>query len=61
MRRLAELVADVVKHPGDIVFDPHPPDGKPRKLLESRIRSLGWNPKNDLPVGVETPYRWFVE
>jgi len=35
-------------------------DGTPRKLLDvSRLKSLGWQAKTPLPVGLENAYSWF--
>ena len=60
IRELCEIVRDVVRYNGRIVFDSSMPDGTPRKLLDvSRIRSLGWQPKTPLKEGIEQSYRWY--
>ncbi|MFM7747136.1 MAG: GDP-L-fucose synthase, partial [Bacteroidota bacterium] len=42
--------------------DPTKPDGTPRKLMDSsRIRSLGWAPRNDLPEGIALAYQDFLD
>ncbi len=60
IRELAETVADVVGHDGDVEWDATKPDGTPRKLLDvSRITRLGWAPRVDLRDGIETTYAWY--
>jgi len=62
IRKLAEIVAEVVGFSGEIVQDTSRPDGTPRKLLDvSRLNSLGWEPRIPLREGIETTYRWFIE
>lgn len=59
---LAKLIAEAVGFSGRIVFDPSKPDGTPRKLMNvSRLRNLGWNAKIDLPTGIASTYRWYLE
>lgn len=62
IRKLAEIVAEVVGFSGEIVQDISRPDGTPRKLLDvSRLNSLGWEPRIPLREGIERTYRWFIE
>jgi GDP-L-fucose synthase len=62
IRELAELIRDVVGFKGQIRFDPSRPDGTPRKLLDvSRVHSLGWRARTQLPDGVASAYRWYIE
>ncbi len=59
---LAQLVARTVGYEGGLTFDHSRPDGTPRKLLDvSRLTRLGWSPTIDLPSGLESTYRWYVE
>jgi GDP-L-fucose synthase len=59
---LARAIADVVGYSGDIQFDLSKLDGTPRKLMDSsRLRSLGWKPRIDLPSGLADTYLDFVE
>lgn len=59
---LAALVAQVVGYEGPVAWDASKPDGAPRKLLDtSRIRSTGWRPSTDLPIGILKTYEWFLE
>jgi GDP-L-fucose synthase len=57
---LAELINDVTGYSGGIKFDPSKPDGTPKKLLDvSRLKSLGWEAKTSLDVGVLNMYEWY--
>jgi len=59
---LAALVRDVVYPGAALDFDASKPDGAPRKLLDvSRIHRLGWRHRVDLPDGIRSTYRWFLE
>lgn len=61
IRELAETVRDVVYPSALLTFDPHKPDGMPRKLLDvSRLHALGWRHRISLREGLEQTYRWFV-
>jgi GDP-L-fucose synthase len=58
---LAQLICDVVGFKGRIVTDPTKPDGTPRKLMDaSKLISMGWRPRHDLPSGLKHAYDWFV-
>ncbi|MEL6556319.1 MAG: GDP-L-fucose synthase [Cyanobacteria bacterium J06621_11] len=62
IKELALIVKSVVGYEGDIQFDTSKPNGTPRKLLDvSKLTSLGWQAKTDLPTGIEATYGWFVE
>ena len=59
---LSILIKEVIKYPGDLVFDKSMPDGNPRKLIDSsKINNLGWNPQVDLNEGLKLSYDWFLE
>lgn len=61
IRELAELVKEVTRYAGRLVFDPAKPDGTPRKLMDnSRIRATGWAPRITLREGVARTYRDFL-
>jgi GDP-L-fucose synthase len=58
---LAELIKDVVKYEGELIFDTSKPDGMPFKALDSSaIRELGWTPCWNLRRGLEQTYRWMM-
>ncbi len=59
---LAAIVAQVTSFKGEIKYDISKPDGTPQKLLDvSRIHSLGWEHKIELPEGVAMSYKWYLE
>ena len=61
IRKLAELIKDVVGYGGDIVYDTTKPDGTPQKLLDvSRLHKLGWKAKISLRDGIKQAYEWYV-
>lgn len=61
IRELAEWIADVVGYEGEIVTDPSQPDGTPIKRTDtSLLRSLGWQAKIPLRVGIEQTYRSYI-
>ncbi|MAV79612.1 MAG: GDP-fucose synthetase [Flavobacteriaceae bacterium] len=54
IKRLSEIIADLVGFKGEIAWDKDKPDGTPRKILDnSKIRALGWAPKIDLYTGLK--------
>ena len=62
IRNLADLVMKSVEFDGRITWDSSMPNGTPRKILDSsKIMSLGWSPKINLPDGIDQTYQWFVE
>jgi len=61
IRKLAEIIAEVVGFTGDIVWDNSKPDGIKRKLLDvSRLEKLGWKAHTTLPAGLKMTYQWFL-
>ena len=59
---IAQAVADTVGFTGAIEWDTSKPDGTPQKLLDvSRMTGLGWQAQIDLPGGLASTYRWFLE
>lgn len=62
IRKLAELVRNIVGYEGKIVFDISKPDGTPRKLLDvSRLNGLGWRFRIGLKEGIASTYQWFLQ
>jgi GDP-L-fucose synthase len=61
IRRLAEMVRDVVYPEAELTFDTTKPDGTPRKVLDvSKIKALGWSPTIELADGIRSTYEWFL-
>jgi len=61
IRELAGRVRGMVGFDGEIRWDASKPDGTPRKLLDvSRMKSMGWEPKISLDVGLRAVYQDFL-
>lgn len=62
IKELAEMVRDVVKYEGVLVFDADKPDGTPRKLMDvGRLKSIGWSARIELKKGISDTYDWFLQ
>lgn len=62
IQQLAQIVKDVVRFNGRIVFDSSKPDGTPRKLLDiSKITGLGWHAKTSLHKGIAEVYAGYLK
>jgi GDP-L-fucose synthase len=62
IKKLINLLCEVIEYNGDIIYDTSKPDGTPRKLLDvSRLHSLGWKEKIPLRQGIEQTYSWYKE
>ncbi len=62
IRKLAELIQEIVGHTGDIHWDDSKPDGTPRKLMDvSRMKAEGWEYSIELRDGIRATYEWFLE
>ena len=62
IREAAELIAEVVGFPGELVFDLSQPDGMPRKLLDSsRLQALGWRAKTSFREGLAMAYADYLK
>ncbi len=58
---LAEIIRRTVGFNGDIQWDASKPDGTMRKLCDvSKLHSLGWHHKVELPDGVARLYDWYL-
>jgi len=57
----AQIVAEVVGFPGELIFDTSKPDGTQRKLMSGdKLRSLGWAPRHSLRQMIDDAYRYFL-
>ena len=62
IKNLSNLIKEIVGFKGELNFDSSKPDGNPRKLLDSsKLFNLGWKPKIDLNIGLDTTYKWYLE
>ncbi|WP_375444126.1 GDP-L-fucose synthase family protein [uncultured Fibrella sp.] len=61
IRSLAEMVKEVVGFDGELRWNTDKPDGTPRKLMDvSRLHSMGYKHKIDLPEGLKKTYQDFL-
>ncbi len=57
IRKLAEIIADVVGGSVSLEFDTSKPDGTPRKLMDStKLNALGWKARTSLRDGIKKTY-----
>jgi GDP-L-fucose synthase len=62
IRDFAQIVAEIVRYRGKLVFDTSRPDGPPRKLLDvSKLAALGWTAKTTLREGLQAAYNDFLD
>lgn len=62
IKSLVEEVVRVTGYQGRVIWNSQLPDGTPRKLLDvSRLESLGWKYRTELPEGLQLAYRWYLE
>ncbi len=60
IRKLAEIIAEVVGYSGKFIQDTSKPDGTMRKVLDvSRISNLGWKASISLKEGINLTYKAF--
>jgi GDP-L-fucose synthase len=56
---LATTVAAVVGYDGELLWEPHRPEGPARRVLDSsRLRALGWEPEVPLKDGLRAVRTW---
>ncbi|MEI6881967.1 MAG: GDP-L-fucose synthase [Bacteroidota bacterium] len=59
--QFARMAADTVGFTGEIRWDHTKPDGTFRKVTDNtKIKKMGWEPKNSLDEGLEKTYNWFL-
>jgi len=62
IREFAEIVREIVKYQGDILFDASKPDGVPQKLLDmGNLHSMGWKAQTPLKQGLTMAYDWYLK
>lgn len=62
IRKIAEIICDIIGFEGTLEFDASKPDGTPRKIMDSnRMRALGWEPRVSLRDGLLSAYQWYLE
>ena len=62
IRKLAEIIMNIIGFKGEIVFDANKPDGAPRKLVSvERPKHLGWQATTKLEDGIRKAYQDFLK
>jgi len=62
IKRLTEIIAQVIGYHGEVRWDISKPNGTPRKLLDvSKSSALGWHYKTELKDGILLSYDDFLE
>ena len=62
IKKLAEIIKEVIGYKGNVNFDLTKPDGPPRKLVDrNRLNNLGWKPKVNLEDGLRLTYKNFLK
>jgi GDP-L-fucose synthase len=62
IKKLTEIIAEVVGFQGSIVWDETKPDGAPRKLMDSKkLNEIGWQPRIELKSGLYSTYKNYLE
>jgi GDP-L-fucose synthase len=60
IKKLAEIISEIVGYNGEVIWDTSKPNGTPRKLLDvSQIKMLGWQASTSLEEGIGKAYDWF--
>ena len=61
IKKLSEIMKEVVGFNGELFFDTSKPDGSPRKLIDTSLLSnLGWNYSTKLEEGLIQTYKWYI-
>ena len=62
IKKLTEIIAEIVGFQGSIVWDETKPDGAPRKLMDSKkLNEIGWQPRIELKSGLYSTYKNYLE
>lgn len=61
IKEISDIVRDVVRYNGEIIWDTSKPDGTPKSLLDtSKLFNMNWRPKINLTVGLKQTYSWYI-
>jgi len=62
IKKLAELIKDIVGYEGKMVWDASKPNGMPRKVVDATVsHKLGWKAEISLDEGIKRTYMWFLK
>ncbi|WP_339916185.1 GDP-L-fucose synthase [Yeosuana marina] len=61
IKELAEIIKNIVRFKGNLVFNTEKPDGTMRKLTDvTKLNELGWRHTIELEEGVNRIYKWYL-
>ena len=61
IKKLAEIVTEVIGYNGEIIWDSSFPNGTPRKKLDySNFKSIGWKPEIKFKEGIKQTYSSYL-
>jgi GDP-L-fucose synthase len=62
IKKMAQVMKEVVGYKGKFFFDTTKPDGNPRKSIDvTKLGNMGWKYNTDLKEGLELTYKWYCE
>lgn len=63
IKNLVEIIKNVVKFKGDIIYDTSKPNGQPRRCLDTSKaeKYLNFKAKTSFENGLEKTYKWFLD
>jgi len=62
IRELAEVVGEIVRYEGEVIWGASKPDGTYQKLLDvNKLNALGWKEKIELREGINTVYNNYIK
>jgi GDP-L-fucose synthase len=62
IKEISEIIAKKVGYNGTIVWDTSKPNGTPRRKLDNtKINNLGWEPSVTLDEGLDRTIAWYLE
>lgn len=62
IKDLFAIICQTVGYTSNIIYNSEKPDGTMRKLTDcTKLHSLGWKHKIELPQGVQQLYDWYLE
>jgi GDP-L-fucose synthase len=61
IKKLAEIISNVIGYKGKIIWDSSKPDGQPRRRLDINRakKEFGWSPQVDIISGLKKTIDWY--
>ncbi|MCD6521621.1 GDP-L-fucose synthase [Candidatus Calescamantes bacterium] len=63
IKDLAQMIKEMVRYKGEIIWDTSKPDGQPRRCLDSSkaLKLFGWKAATPLEVGLRKTIEWYLQ